>query len=238
MDQYFSGLPPYSWTIISIMAVTLLFLIYHFLSENNYVKKSLVKGTGNSRFIISRRLLGLVLFGIIPLFLLMGFHAKPINSFGLTLDNLSYSLLWILGLTPVILLMNFFNAPKKDNLLMYPQIREKLWSKSLLIASSASWIAYLTGYEFMFRGFLLFSCFYALDAPSAIAINVCIYSLVHLPKGMKETLGAIPLGLLLSYLTLESNSILIALVVHIIMALSNEWFSIRSNPEIKVKLTK
>jgi membrane protease YdiL (CAAX protease family) len=55
---------------------------------------------------------------------------------------------------------------------------------------------------------------------------------------MKETLGAIPLGLLLSYLTLESNSILIALVVHIIMALSNEWFSIRSNPEIKVKLTK
>ena len=68
----------------------------------------------------------------------------------------------------------------------------------------------------------------------AIILNVAIYALVHVPKGIKEAVGAIPLGILLCIITLQTGSIIVALAVHIIMALGNEWFSLKAHPGMKI----
>ncbi|MFN8134788.1 MAG: CPBP family intramembrane glutamic endopeptidase [Bacteroidales bacterium] len=77
-----------------------------------------------------------------------------------------------------------------------------------------------------------------MDLWPAIALNTAIYMLVHIPKGIKETLGAIPLGVLLCYLTVQTGSIWIAVMVHIVMALSNEWKAAARAPGMFVKFMK
>ncbi len=128
--------------------------------------------------------------------------------------------------------MNFVNCKKPDNLNLYPQIRAKEWSFNILFNSALTWILYLLVYEFMFRGFLLFIFLQYVGVWSAIALNVSIYSLVHVPKGLKEAVGALPLGIVLGIITVQTESILVALIVHIVLALSNEWFSLRVHPNI------
>jgi len=222
----------------SIVVVTISFLIYHFISNfssfHNNVAKYFGKKKAKISVIIIQRLLGVFTFGIIPLVITFFFCNSSLYRIGLNIDNLNTSLIWIFILSPIILLMNYFNSKKEDNLAMYPQIRKKKWTKALVTLSALSWITYLFAYEFMFRGFLLFNCYHALGAELAIAINICIYSLVHVPKGLKEAIGAIPLGIILCILTIKTNSMFIAIAVHIVMALSNEWFSIKANPKMRI----
>ena len=66
----------------------------------------------------------------------------------------------------------------------------------------------------------------------AIALNCILYALAHFYKGPGEILGAIPVGILLCYLTLHTGNIWSAVIIHSTMALSNEWFSIRSHPNM------
>ena len=142
---------------------------------------------------------------------------------------------WLLILTAIIIPINYFNSKNPENLLQYPQIREIEWSLSLTILSTISWLAYLFAYEFMLRGFFLFSSVNLLGKWPAIILNTTVYSLVHLPKGKKETIGAIPFGIVISFLTIETGTIWLAFLAHAILALSNEWFSIAFNPEIHFK---
>ena len=95
------------------------------------------------------------------------------------------------------------------------------------------WAAYLFGYELLFRGVLLFPLADELGVWTAIAINIALYSATHIPKGLDETIGAIPLGLVLCILTLYTDTIWIAFIVHVIMAWTNTFTALRFNPEMK-----
>jgi membrane protease YdiL (CAAX protease family) len=85
---------------------------------------------------------------------------------------------------------------------------------------------------------LLFSCYEAFGAWPAVAINLTLYFALHLPKGMKEAVATIPFGALICYLTLESQSILPAIFIHAIQAISCETACIWRNPEMKFKFIK
>ena len=119
------------------------------------------------------------------------------------------------------------------NLKNYPQIRAKVWSKKLKLKNALGWAAYLFGYELLFRGVLLFPLADELGVWTAIAINIALYSATHIPKGLDETIGAIPLGLVLCILTLYTDTIWIAFIVHVIMAWTNTFTALRFNPEMK-----
>lgn len=105
------------------------------------------------------------------------------------------------------------------------------------MASALSWIAYLFSYEVLFRGLLLFSAREAIGYWPAIILNTGIYSLVHYPKGIKETLGAVPFGIIICVLTFKTGNMLIAFFTHTILALSNEWLSIHAYLQ-KVKVNQ
>ena len=96
----------------------------------------------------------------------------------------------------------------------------------------------MLAYEFLFRGILLYSCIHSFDIPAAVVINICIYSLVHFPKGINETIGAIPFGLILCLLVIHLDSVWVAVFIHSILALSNEWFSMKAHPDMIYVLRK
>jgi len=210
------------------------FLFYYFLSENGVLEKWLKSKKGEVLDVLFRRLLGVLLYGCLPLSILLIFRTNDLANFGFNTPK-PETFLWTILLSIVILPLSYYNSLNSDNLKIYPQIRSTNWTFSLLGMSAVSWMGYLFAYEFLFRGFLFFSSIPLMGLWPSILLNTLIYALVHIPKGYKETLGAIPFGILLCYLTYKTNSIWIAVFAHIIMALSSEWFSIRAHPQMSVK---
>jgi membrane protease YdiL (CAAX protease family) len=237
MEHSLQLMPKDTIFFVTILVVSGGFMAYYFMSKSEKLKNSFIQKFGKEktliRWVVFERLLGVLFFGIIPLATLPVFFEKGIASYGISSDNLLTSLYWVLGLSPLLITMNYFNCKKEDNLAMYPQIRVNEWDTRLLLLSAFSWTAYLLAYEFMFRGYLLFVSVQYLGVWPAIALNIAIYALVHVPKGIKEAIGALPLGVVLGIITIQTGNIWVAFVVHIVLALSNEWFSLRAHPEMK-----
>ena len=215
---------------LSISTVTICFIAYYFSIHSQEIHSFFIKAHGESRakstWVFSQRLSGVFFFGVVPLIISMLCHIK-FSDIGLTFKCKSPIWGWILGLSSICVIVNYFACRKHDHLEMYPQIRTpQPWGKDLMFYSSLTLVFYTLAYEIMFRGYLLFTCEAEMGRMLAIVVNTSVYTLVHIPKGWKETVGAVPMGIILCWLTLESGNIWIAVFVHIALALSSEWFSI------------
>ncbi len=224
--------------VLAIALVTVGFSVYHFYSISDKVKQSFIQKygeiKGNTRAIWAHRYVGAMTIGIIPAIIMLIVLDKDLSAYGVAFKNHDISLYWIFGLALIIIPMNFFNSKKEKNLAFYPNVREKEWTKPMVVKNAFSWCAYLFGYELMFRGLLLFATVPLLGEWPAIILNAALYALVHVPKNLEETIGAIPLGIILCLVTLTTGTIWVAFFVHITLALSNFFFSLRHNPEMKV----
>lgn len=220
---------------ISALAVTTFgFIAYLYIVSPRFTLRILKLEMGKPLQVYVQRLVGAFIYGILPVIIILISGKESFGEFGIKAPT-GATYLYTLALSVLILPMNYLNAPKPANLNVYPQIREGRWSLGLILGSAISWIIYLTGYEFLFRGFLFYTSLNIIGLWPAIILNTAIYSLVHLPKGFKEMAGAIPLGMVLCYLTYLTGSIWVAVFTHIILALSNEWFSLYKHPEMIIK---
>ncbi len=229
----------YYLSILTIVLFGAGFLLYHFLSEyvkNNYAKKNLNEAKASYLGIITQRLIGLLFLGIIPLLFFKLSVCKPLWYYGINFQNIKESLGWTILLGIIILTANYFFAGKESNLKQYPQIRILEWDSKTFTINSITWVLYLLAYEFMFRGILLFALYYDFGTSAAITISTLLYALAHLPKGKKETLGAIPLGLILCIISIQTGSFLTAFLFHCIMAISNDYYAIRKNTRMNIKI--
>jgi membrane protease YdiL (CAAX protease family) len=143
---------------------------------------------------------------------------------------------WLLVLAVLIIPMNLLAGGADRNLEVYPQIRDREWSLSTLVGSALSWTAYLLAYEWLFRGVLFFTALPVLGFWGAAGVNVLFYAFVHIPKGRVETIGAIPLGLVLCAATFQTGSLWVAFITHVLLALSNEWISLYRHPDIRLRV--
>ena len=218
----------------AIAVSTLGFYCYYYLSDSTLVKTVLKTEKGKPLCVLYERLLGFLIFGCLPLAIIFISGKTNLSYFGIVPPKME-SYLWILLLSILIVPMNYYYSRTQGNLKIYPQIREREWSVAILVQSGLGWILYLISYEFLFRGFLLFASLPILGLPLSIVLNTIIYALVHLPKGYKEMVGSVPLGILLCYLTYLTGSIWVAVFSHIVLALSSEWFSLQAHPQMVVK---
>lgn len=234
MDHRFIWITDQLEPVIIIGTVTLGFLIHLLITSSKKIEGLLSKNNNNTSWVIFSRLTGFLFFGIIPFLMVSVVFNKPISDFGINTDNLTRSLLWFAGMVCIIIPVSYFATRNPDNLAMYPQIRKENWSPVLLFMSALTWIIYLIGYEFMFRGFLLFGLIPYFGIWTSIVLNLAFYSLMHIPKGMKETIGALPFGAIICLLTISTGTLWVAILAHMSLALSNEWFSLYYHPDMKL----
>ena len=213
----------------------------YLLSSNTREKKRVVisKDTRLSGYLFEPLLTaGFISMGILPaIFCLVFFSKLTLADLGLTFiyKTAQFSIFWILGLSVLIIPLVYFSAKKPKNLVNYPQIRAKVWTKKMVFINALGWFLYLFGYEFLFRGILLIPLIEPLGMWPAIAINIALYSATHIPKGLDETIGAIPLGFVLCLLTISSGTIWIAFIVHVVMAWTNTFTALKFHPEMNLK---
>jgi membrane protease YdiL (CAAX protease family) len=224
-------------SILALISLILGFLICSFIPENRHIRDIFITeppgSDDNTRSVIFQRVLVVFFFGFMPIFIITITGHKPADS-GLGSSNMGFSLISGFTIGFILILLNFLNRRNPGNLSMYPVIRKKEWTSSLLLLSALSWVVYLFSYEFLFRGYLLFSMKTEFGMWNAVVVNVVLYSLVHVPKGWKEAVGSLPLGFVLCVVCLRAGNIWPAFIAHSCLALSNEWFALAIHPTISI----
>ena len=81
---------------------------------------------------------------------------------------------------------------------------------------------FLISYEWFFRGLLLWSFSLWVGVTWAIAINVFLYTFMHIGKSKSELIGCVPFGLLVCGFTLWWQSIWPAIIFHLEIMLIHE----------------
>jgi membrane protease YdiL (CAAX protease family) len=223
-----------------IVIATIGFTIYWFISISDKVKSKFYtkydSDKASEKHILFTKYSGFIWMGIIPIIIsLIILPHYTLANYGLSIipETTLTSLAWIIGLCLLIVPIATISARNPKNFVNYPQIRAKEWNTSLKIKNALGWAAYLFGYEVLFRGILLFPLVAQFGVWPAIGINVALYSSTHIPKGLDETIGAIPLGIVLCLLTLLTGTIWIAFFVHLAMALTNSFTALKYNPAMK-----
>ena len=225
---------------LSLLVFAIGYSSYFFMSNFQYIQKRLSRQFGEDRmsllWIVFQRLAGVVCLGLLPGILVLSLSFWHFSDLGLGLNLSKTVLIWTSGIGICVLVISYFFSQKPENFRIYPQIRENPWTIKTVVINTGSWLAYLCAYEFLFRGLLLFTLYVALGLWPAIVITTCLYVLVHIPKGFKEAVGALPFGVVLGLITIEAGSIWPALFIHGILALSNDHFSLRANPDMHYKV--
>lgn len=237
MANFYDWKPEYLNSVVGISVSTIGFIFYWFLALSPKIKAIyFIKFPEESawvKYVVFQKMMGVLFLGILPGSLALIFLPFSLADFGLKLGNYSQSIVYILVMCVLIALINYKATKNVENLKVYPQMRLKEWNKRRVVINSFAWISYLFAYEFMFRGILLTTCYYSFGFWPAVAINLSFYSATHIPKGLNETIGAIPYGLLLCYVTISSGSIAVSFITHVALALTNDYFSIHHSKEMK-----
>ncbi len=225
---------------IPVVGALIGFMIFWFAWQSDKLKQMLQEKYGEDRgfanLVIYTKFLGGFSMGILPAAVyLIAFPKTTLSQLGIGFhrETLMVTALWMLGLGALMVFLMANNAKKPKNLIHYPQIRAKVWDRSMFRGNLAGWAIYLFGYETLFRGVLLFPLVEAIGLWPAIAVNIGLYSATHIPKGLTEAIGAIPLSIVLCLLSVYTGSIWIAVVVHIAMAWTNTTIALKHHPEMQ-----
>ncbi len=228
--------------IIAVVWCAIGFAAYYFLSNSKSFTDRIgpfyrnIDTQGNQ--VLQQRMLGLIFLGLISALIIIFLPGATLKEYGLGFAFQALPPWWTFLAIPLILVLGFYSARKPGNLKLYPQIRTRKWSPGLLALSGVSWLAFLIGYEALFRGFLLHASLDIMAPAPAIALNCALYAFAHFYKGPGETYGAFFIGILLCYVTIVTGNFWSAVILHSVMALSNEWFSLSAHPDMKLVKAK
>jgi membrane protease YdiL (CAAX protease family) len=230
-------------TLLLLIAVCLIsFIIYWFTAQSEKIREYFYgkydSDTASTYLFLFTKIFGFVIMGLIPLSIcLLVLPGFSLASCGLTFrpDTILLTFLSIAGLSLVIFSLISFTARQPKNRVKYPLIRAKVWTKKTVTITVIGWTLYLLGYELLFRGIFLLPVASQIGVWPAIFVNIAIYSATHIPKGLEETIGAIPLGLVFCLLTLATGTIWIAFAVHLVMAVTNCLTAMKYHPDIVYK---
>jgi membrane protease YdiL (CAAX protease family) len=189
----------------------------------------------NILYVLSKRTTGFILLGVVPLTLFIMVtqdFTLADTGLGFNPEKSAFTIISIILLSILIIPVIYRNARKPEIMAVYPEIRAAKWTDRMMLAETGSWALYLLGYETLFRGLLLFPLAESLGPVTATVINIILYSAAHIPKGKTETLAAIPFGAVLCILTLQSGTIWIAFIAHLVNALTMTFTAVKFNPEI------
>jgi len=227
--------------VVGLGYFSLAFMTYHFSPHYRWIKKlsqRLGDAPGEPEIqVYLERLLGFLLLGLIPVFCFPAIFEQPLSFYGIKIPSAEG--IWLWWLIPLVLVIgiNIFRPARGVNIDFYPQVRKSQWDRKRIFANSLSWLIYLAGYEFIFRGLLFFACLNSFGLGPAIMINCALYSISHIPKGAGEAFGAFFMGIILCVITWATGSILIPLVLHLIIALGNDLKAITINPSMHFNLS-
>jgi membrane protease YdiL (CAAX protease family) len=163
-------------------------------------------------------------FGIVPaLVVVVGFR-HSLADYGVTAGHWRRVLIWIVLTVPMFVISSYVAAGMPEFQSQYPVNRSAGASASMFAFHALSYLAFYIGWEFFFRGFLLFGLEKPLGPVNAILIQAIVSSLLHIGDPASEAFGGFFIGLLWGFMAFRTRSLLPSLAGHAALGLALDWF--------------
>jgi membrane protease YdiL (CAAX protease family) len=184
---------------VIVVASTLLLILdayHHFIPSSTYAE-----------FLFAKALERTLYYLIAPLLIILVFFRQSPAAYGFRLGDWRAGLKWTLIFFAVGLPILFFSARTPAMSSYYAQAERTV---SEVLGTSA---LDLFGWEFLFRGFILFGL-YRVVGPSAIILQAVPFAMAHIGKPELETLSTVFGGILFGWLAWRSKSFLYPFLLH------------------------
>lgn len=193
------------------------------LSVDRHVKSSKPGERAEIVWVFSRRLMGLIFFGILPMLYASRFIPDWARETGLNWPTRFPTVVNSGFILVVVAVM--WNASRSPEVLReHPEIRSRNWSLLLWTGNIVTWTVYLAAYEYFFRGFLL-GLLTASNGPVyGILVSSGLYVLAHFGRPWSEILGSIAISPAMVWPAAVDASILNPVLLHLTLAFAIEGF--------------
>jgi len=162
------------------------------------------------------------LFFIIPLLIIILIFKEKPSKYGLHTGEAKSGIKAVIFLLPLFLPFLYIASTQSDFIQEYPLPVIVRHNRELLIIWEVLYIFYYIGWEFMFRGFILFGLERKLGSGWAIIFQTIPSTLVHIGKPEGETISAIFAGVIFGILALRTRSMLYPLFIHYIIGVTTD----------------
>ena len=165
-----------------------------------------------------------LLMGVLPALVVKWVFKESLADYGVQRGDTGFSLKALLLLLPVMVALTYPNARVPGFMAEYPFDRGAGSSSAAFISHAGTYLLYYMGWEFFFRGFMLFGLRGALGDWNAIQVQTLASCLIHIGKPAGEIYGAIVAGLLWGFIVFRTRSLWAVLVMHWALGVSLDFF--------------
>jgi hypothetical protein len=167
---------------------------------------------------------GITGFVIPALILLVAFRWRPAEA-GLGLGDWRLASALALAYVPLVLVGTWVLSDGEAFRAQYPHYIAAQFDWNAFLIYEALFLFYWVGWEYLWRGFVLFGTAPALGAPLAIVAQTVPFAILHADKPAAEAYLSVLGGLALGALVWRCRSFWIAVPIHAVQMLALDFFS-------------
>ncbi len=160
---------------------------------------------------------------VIPALLLLVVFRRKIAEIGLGLGDWKFALTIAAAYVPLVLIGTWVLSDQTAFQQQYPHLDAAARSWRIFIAYELLFVFYWIGWEYLWRGFVLFGTAPAFGI-NAIFVQTMPFAILHMNKPMPEALLSIVGGVALGALIWRCRSFWIAVPIHAVQMLSLDLF--------------
>lgn len=165
-----------------------------------------------------------VLMFCVPVLFVVAVFKKGLSDYGFRLGDTRYGFRFLAVGIPVVFLVAYLGAGSPQMQAEYPLAKSAMGHVNLFFIIEIFYLIYYVGWEFLFRGFMLFGLEKRFGALAAILIQTIPSAIVHIGKPASESFAAILAGIVFGYLAIRTRSILYPLILHAVVGLGTDVF--------------
>ncbi len=167
-----------------------------------------------------------VLMFVIPLILVRFTSRKGVKDFGMQMGDVRYGLRFVLLAIPVVIFVAYIGSLDQTMQQEYPLAKSVIGHTNKFLIIEFFYLIYYVGWEFLFRGAMLFSVERVYGPVAAILVQLIPSALVHIGKPASESFGAIIGGLIFGFLAIRTRSFIYPLILHACLGIGTDIFTI------------
>ncbi len=206
-------------TSLILLSVPIILTLYLYHGKHHFFEKCFNALSNNALFDMYSHMfeyfIAFVLLFILPLILIKYAFKEKTKKYGLEFGDVKFGLKFtaiaIVLLIPILIIV----ALLPDLQATYPGARSVIGRLKPFLLIEFFYMLYYIGWEFFFRGYMLFGLKEKFGNLAAILIQTIPSCLMHIGKPEVEILGSIAAGIIFGYLAIRTRSILYPLLIHL-----------------------
>jgi membrane protease YdiL (CAAX protease family) len=164
-----------------------------------------------------------LMFGI-PFLIVRLVFKKRLRDFGFQLGDAKTGMRFVAVGVPVLLVAAYLGASNPPIQAEYPLAKSAMEVLPLFLIVEVFYLIYYLGWEFFFRGFMLFGLEERYGALLAILVQTIPSTIVHIGKPVSENSAAIIAGWVFGFVALRTRSIFYSLILHATIGIATDIF--------------